>query len=101
MSLELIKESTAIYKLSNNAQAIGVATLIKNEDATENQFRMIGSIAVDNDFIEIVPILTKDQQERKRRSAEPEYDAGENTHLVETRENQQFTWTEPLRPGML
>ena len=91
----------------NREDAFGVATLIRNEDDSQNKFRMIGSIAFGNNFIEIVPIITQEQQSRNKRSnengeviAEPlEYDAGQNSHLVELNDYPKFDWTDPVQNG--
>ena len=78
---------------------------------------MLGSITFGNNYIEIVPVVTKEQQARKKRSvdsdgnsgaprSEPDdylrqFDAAENTHLIEINEYPEFTWAQPLRAGKL
>ena len=78
------------------SDSIGVVTLIRNEDATENKFRMLGSINIGDTFIEIVPIITNEQQGGSNSIS---FDSAENTHLVEWNDNHEFTWAAPIVPG--
>ena len=108
-----MQERWTVYKLVNSGDAFGVATLIRNEEASQNNFRMLGSITFGNNYIEIVPVITKEQQARKKRSVDensgatisepadfvPQYDSKENTHMVEIKEYPEFTFAEPLKPG--
>ena len=74
--------------------------LIKNEGSSENKFRMLGSITFDNNYVEITPVATKEQQTKKRSNQNGDqsgvFDAGQNTHLVEVKEYPEIHWTEPI-----
>ena len=78
---------------------------------------MLGSITFGTNYIEIVPVVTREQQqERKKRSADSgakmdgqmaesvelksQYDALANTHLVEIKQYPEVAWAEPLRAGI-
>ena len=112
-------ESWASYQLVKNQEAIGVATLIRNSDkktshkhTSKHWFRMIGSVAFGDNFIEISPLITKEQQARKKRSAEesvidyvkpgvyhPEFDADENSHLIRLDNAPSTNWAAPIAPS--
>ena len=108
-----IKESWATYTLFNSDNALGVATLIRNDKNInkisssrrhKHMFRMIGSITYENTFIEIVPVITKEQQaNRKKRSIDAEYvpmfDDSVNSHVVREAPVPQIEFAKPLIPG--
>ena len=117
----MFQESWANYQLVNNDEAIGVGTLIRNDKNSKisssyfsnkhrHLFRMIGSITFGNNFVEIVPYITKEQQTRKKRSLEsddqpvvyePEFDDNENTHRVKIDALPDFVLAKPLVSGKL
>jgi hypothetical protein len=106
-------ESFASYTLVNSDVAMGVATLIRN-NRNSNQastrhrhmFRMLGSITYENNFIEIVPYITKEQAARKRRSLDddavyvPVFDEYENAHMITDKAVPKFEFAEPIMPGL-
>ena len=99
-----------------------MGTLIRNDKSSKTSssffsnkhrhlFRMIGSITFGNNFVEIVPYITKEQQARKKRSVdanddqpavyEAEFDDNENTHRVKIDDIPDFSLADPiLAPGL-
>ena len=97
---------------------MGVATLIMNVQSSQEYdrnlhlYRMIGSITLSNSFIKIVPVITKDQQARKKRSLvpqddhtvsnyKPEFDFYENTHKIKVDSVPQFACADPVVAGKI
>ena len=50
----------------NNDGAVGAAVLIRNDPGSENEFRMMGNVQIGDNYIEIVPVLTREDAEKKR-----------------------------------
>lgn len=108
-----VVESFASYTLVNSDVAMGVATLIRNDKASNKAstrqrhlFRMLGSITYENNFIEIVPYITKEQASyRKKRSVDeggvyvPVFDEFENAHMISDKVIPNFAFAEPILPG--
>ena len=70
----------------NGDGVVGAAILIKNEPGSKNEFRVLGNVQIGENYIEIVPVVTYEQANKRRRSSDggemTGYDASENSHAI-------------------